>query len=101
MVMMHELEENVYTDIDCHLVRDVVLSLLDLHLTNVDVSNTSEENNIDVSINAIDSTNLPDFSIVNADQDSDSSSGSSHDTDEDLLIQMTKTIMIWMQSSTV
>ena len=88
MVMMHELEENVYTDVDCHLVRDEVLSLLDSHLTNVDVSNTSEENNTDVSINAIDNTNLPDFSIVNAHQDSDCSSGSSsYDTDEEFTLK--------------
>ena len=44
MMTMHETEKNVYTDVECHLVRDVVLSLLDLHLTNVNVSNTSEEN---------------------------------------------------------
>ena len=61
-----------------------MLSLLDLHLTNVDVSNTSEENSTGVSINVLDRTNLPDFSIVNAHQDSDSNSGSSsYDTDEE------------------
>ena len=82
--MMHETGKNFQTDVDCHLVRDVVWSLLDLHLTNVNVSNTSEENSTDISINVLDSTNLPDFSIVNAHQDSDSSSGSSsYDTDEE------------------
>ena len=79
---MHQSEEIVYTDVDCHLVCDVVLSLLDLHLTNVNVPNTSEENNTDISNNAIDNTNLLDFSVVNAHQNSDSSSGSSYDTEE-------------------
>ena len=83
VVTMNESNEDMYPDVDCHLVRDVVLSLLDLHLTNVDVSNTSEDNNTDDSINGIDNTNLPDFSIVNnADQDNDSSSESSYDTDD-------------------
>ena len=43
VVTMHESNKNVYPDVDCHLVRDGMLSLLNLHLTNVDISNTSED----------------------------------------------------------
>ena len=102
MVTMHETEKNVYTDVDCHLVRDVVLSLLDLHLTNVNVSNTSKDNSTDVSINVLDSTNLPDFSIVDADLDK--IAVLDHHPmilTRSLMIQMMKIVMSWMQSSTV
>jgi len=66
------LPDKLLTD---EINKQINSSLLDLHVTDVDVPNTSEEDNTN--------KNLPDFSVVNAHQDSDSSSGSSYDTDEE------------------
>ena len=80
--IIQESETMVHTDIRCNLVCDVQLSLLDLQQTNSIVSSTSYKNNINVPNNSTNNTNLPDFSVVNAHQDSDSSSESLYDTVE-------------------
>ena len=82
--IMQELEKTVYADIDYHLVCDVVLSLLDLQQTNSNEPNISNKNNTNVPNNFINNINLPGFSVVNAHQDSGSSSGSSCHTDDEL-----------------
>ena len=58
---MQELEKIVHTDIDCHLICDVVMSLLDLQQTNFNEPNISIENNTNVPNNFINNTNLPGF----------------------------------------